>query len=592
MFSRFYEEELAFLRELGPEYARAHPGGIADALERPGTDPDVERLLEGFAFLAARIRERLEDDFPEIVHSVIGLLWPHLLRPVPCATVVTLTPAPGSLREVRRVPAGAEVQSVPVKGTRCRFRLSQEVDLAPLALTGVRLEGGPGVAPCVRMTFRLDKGVPLDAIRLDRLRLFLAEPGTAARLFDALARDLAGVQVRAVAAPGAAPGAAPAARDLPAAAVGFPGFEPAVSLLPDPPRSFSGFRLLQEYFILPEKFLFVDVGGLERARGLGIQEEFEIVFLLQRLPEGLPRVEPGHVRLFAAPAVNLFEHEARPFRIARERTDYPLVPDASDPEHMELVAVTRVNGIVPGTGEERVFEPFFAFGVRAQAAERRKVYYRVRLRPALAGDGTEAWMSFVDPAEVRAIPAVETIRVRAICSNRRLPEALAPGDVKERTASTPGNVAIRDIVKITPSVPPPLGGDLTWRLVSQMALNYLSYAGVDSLRSVLALHDFRSLRDAGAARRLEQRLGALESVSVAPDEWLLRGHPVRGSAIEIGLRDRVFGEPGEIQLFGGVLAVFFAMFSSLNAHTRLTIRGLDSGQEFRWKPRHGSQILQ
>jgi type VI secretion system protein ImpG len=125
-----------------------------------------------------------------------------------------------------------------------------------------------------------------------------------------------------------------------------------------------------------------------------------------------------------------------------------------------------------------------------------------------------------------------------------------------------------------------------------MALNYLSYANLDSLRSILALHDFRSLRDAGAARRLEQRLGAIETVSVVPDEWLLRGHPVRGSAIEIGLRDRAFGEAGEIQLFGGVLAVFFSMFSSLNSHTRLTIRGLDSGLEFRWKPRHGSQILQ
>ncbi len=140
MFSRFYQEELAFLREMGPEYARAHPGGIADALERPGADPDVERLLEGFAFMAARIRERLEDDFPEIVHSLLGLLWPHLLRPVPSACIATLTPTPGALREARTIAPGAEVQSVPVKGARCRFRTTQEVDLAPLAIVAARLQ--------------------------------------------------------------------------------------------------------------------------------------------------------------------------------------------------------------------------------------------------------------------------------------------------------------------------------------------------------------------------------------------------------------------------------------------------------------------
>ncbi len=592
MFSRFYQEELAFLRDMGPEYARAHPGGIADALERPGTDPDVERLLEGFAFLAARIRERLEDDFPEVVHSLIGLLWPHLLRPLPSASVVTLTPSPGAFREVRRVPAGTEVQSVPVQGVRCRFRTCADVELGPLALTDVRLEGGPGAMPSIRLALRLENGIAYDALGLERLRLFLSEGALALRLFDALARDLVRVELRPLPAAGATrPGGGPRGIDLGPRALAFPGLEPQAGLLPDPPRSFSGFRLLQEYFTLPEKFLFAEVSGLEQGRGLGIQSDFEIALVLSRLPEGVQRLEPSNFKLFAAPVVNLFEHEARPFRIARERSEYLLAPDCDDPEKMEIVAVTRVVGYVPGSGEERVFEPFYAFGLRPSAEDRKKVFYRLRLRPSVVGEGTETWISFVDPAEARAIPPVETVRVRAWCSNRRLPEALAPGDLRERTASAPGNVAIKDVVKFTPAVSPPLGGEVTWRLVSQMALNLLSLATVEGLRSVLGLNDFRSLRDAGAARRLEQRLAAIDSVLVRPDEWLLRGQPVRGSAIDIAIRDRQFGEAGEIQLFGSVLDVFFAMFSSLNAHTRLSIRGLDSGMEYRWKPRHGSQIL-
>ncbi len=601
MFSRFYQEELTFLREMGREYARAHPGGVAAALERPGTDPDVERLLEGFAFLAARVRERLEDDFPEIVHTLVGLLWPQLLRPVPSASIVTLTPQAGAFREVRTIPAGTEIQSVPVKGTRCRFRTSSDFEIAPLSLVSARLESLPGSPAALRLGFRLDKGIAYDALDLKRLRFFLGEGPTAMRLFDALSRDLVGAELRAAgpaaptpggAASAPAAGASAARRDLGAGAVTFPGFDPGSGLLPDPPRTFTGFRILQEYFILPEKFLFVEVSGLERGRGLGIQGEFEIAFLLSRPPQGLQRVEPANFLLFAAPVVNLFEHEARPFRISRERSEYLVVPDVDDPEHMEVVAVTRVTGLVPGTGEERVFDPFYAFGLQPAADEKRKVFYRLRLRPALVGEGTETWISFVDPAEAAAIPTAETIRVRLICSNRRLPEGLAPGDLKERTTTTPGGVTIKDVTRVTPTIAAPLGGELTWRLVSHMALNYLSLATLDSLRTVLRLYDLRSLHDAGASRRLELRLAAIESVQVRPDEWLLRGHPVRGRAIEIGLRDRQFGEAGDIQLVGSVLDVFFSMFASLNSHTRLVIRGLDSGEEFRWTPRHGSQILQ
>ncbi|PYT37122.1 MAG: hypothetical protein DMF52_04470 [Acidobacteria bacterium] len=259
---------------------------------------------------------------------------------------------------------------------------------------------------------------------------------------------------------------------------------------------------------------------------------------------------------------------------------------------MEVVAITRVAGFVPGSGEERVFQPFYSFAPRPSADDRKRVFYKVRLRPALVGDGSETWMSFVDPAEAQAIPTAETIRVRLLCSNRRLPESLAPGDLRDRTTSTPAGLVVKDITRFTQPIAAPLAGDLSWRLVTHMALNFLPLASLDTLRALLKLYDVRSLQDAGAARRLEQRLAAIESADARPDEWLLKGHPVRGQAIEIGLRDRQFGDAGDVQLFGSVLDVFFSMFASLNSHTRLLVRGLDSGEVFRWPPRHGTQILQ
>lgn len=612
MLARYYQEELDYLRGMAREFADSHPGVIADALLTPGSDPDVERLLEGFAFLAGRVRQRIEDDFPEIVHTIIGLLWPQFLRPIPSACIVAFTPQPGRLREVRHVPAGAEIESVAgPHGTRCRFRTCWDLDLLPMTVSGARLEAAAGKAPAIHISFRLEKDIAFDAVaarRADadadagpdadadasadaktaRLRLFLHEGPTALALADVLSRNLAGVKVKAV-----GEGANPIVIDLGAEAVRFPGLDPGKGLLPDPPRAFSGFRVLQDYFVLPEKYQFVDVLRLERARGTGIPNEFDLVFELRAWPENLQKVEAGNFRLGCVPVLNLFEHDARPWRIERERSEYVVIPDVDDPQQMETFAVLDVAGIVPGSGEEREFAPLYSLSRRPEPDEASSVYYRTRLRPSIDGKSTETWLGFIDVGEAFAIPPVETIRVRLLCSNGRLPTELAPGDLRERCSGTPADVTFRDITRIMPPVPPALEGRMSWRLVSLIALNYLSLADTDNLRTLLRLTDARSAHDKAAQRRLDLRLEAIDSVRVSDDdEWLVRGRPVRGRAIEIKIRDQRFGGAPEVQLFGSVLDVLFAMCSSVNSHTRLTIRGIDSGEEFRWRPRHGAQILQ
>ena len=270
-----------------------------------------------------------------------------------------------------------------------------------------------------------------------------------------------------------------------------------------------------------------------------------------------------------------------------------MTPDFDDPEQMETVAVLRVAGIIPGSGEEREFAPLYSLARRHEPEESSRVYYRTRLRPSISGIATETWLGFIDVGEASAIPPVETIRARLLCSNGRLPAELAAGDLRERCSGTPADVSFRDITRIMPPVPPPLDGRLCWRLVSLVSLSYLSLADTDNLRTLLRLTDFRSAHDVAARRRLDLRLEAIDSVRVFDDdEWLVRGRPVRGRAIEIGIRDQGFGGAPEVQLFGSVLDILFAMCSSVNSHTRLTIHGIDSGEVFRWRPRHGTQILQ
>jgi type VI secretion system protein ImpG len=158
MLNKYYQDELAYLREMGQEFARANPQG-AHFVGEASSDPDVERLLEGFAFLTARLRQKLENELPELTHSLLELLWPHYLRPIPSTTIIQFEALPQAAKEVRTIPRGAELHSIPVDGTPCRFRTVSDVTLAPLILETLTLR--KDATPQLKLRFRLPDGVSL-----------------------------------------------------------------------------------------------------------------------------------------------------------------------------------------------------------------------------------------------------------------------------------------------------------------------------------------------------------------------------------------------------------------------------------------------
>jgi len=260
MFNKYYQEELAFLRDLGEEFAAAHPE-VAHMLSGAGSDPDVERLLEGFAFLTGRIRQKLDDELPELTHTLIRLLWPHYLRPIPALSIVEFTPRPGVLRGGEVVRRGAEIDSIPVEGTPCRFQTTRDVEVWPIELREARIDERAGAAP--RLTLRIGpvEGASLGALGVDRLRLFLhGEPAEVYPLYDLLTRRATALGVEARLG-----GQTVARRDLDATAIQAAGFAGDEPLFPYPANCFPGYRLLQEYFALPAKFLAVELSGLATA---------------------------------------------------------------------------------------------------------------------------------------------------------------------------------------------------------------------------------------------------------------------------------------------------------------------------------------
>lgn len=584
MFNRYYQDEVLYLRELGAEFARAHPTA-AHFLASPGSDPDVERLLEGFAFLSARIRQKLDDEVPEVTHGLLSMLWPHYLRPVPSMSVLEFQPVFAALRQSQSVARGISVQSVPVEGTPCRFRTAYPVTLNPVSLDTVQVETMATGGGRLWLGLKLWNNLTPDALDLKRLRIYLhGDPTLTYALYYYLRCRLAEAWV-GVDGPSER-GAGGARRPITVQPVGFDEDE---ALLTYPARSFSGYRLLQEYFSLAEKFLFLDLVGAGDLRGVS-GDRLWIEFRFDRPLPAAIRPTTEDIRLYCTPIVNLFPHEADPLRVEHDKVEYRLRPAGSSPLHYEIYSIDRVSAIQAGSAQERELPPFLSFSHDTLAREKVQ-YYTSRVRESVVDERADTFLSFVDEEASGLTPAAETIAVKLHCTNRRLAEALRPGDIHVPTDSSPEFVRFRNLTVPTPSVPPPMGGDLHWRLISHLSLNYLSLVDIPSLRGVLGLYNFQAMRDPRAARANALRLEGMQKITTRPVDRLVEGSLLRGIQVELEMDEDRFSGDGDLYLFCTVVSEFLGLYASINTFVRLVVKGLKRGERFEWPERVGGREL-
>jgi len=584
VFNKYYQDELQFLRELGEEFARANPAS-AHYLAGASRDPDVERMLEGFAFLSARVRQKLDDEFPELAHSLMRLLWPHYLRPVPAMSILEFQPVLQALRQSQLVARGSEVHSTPVEGTPCRFRSAWDVTLHPLSLEDAGLELRTTGHSRLRLGFKLWNQVKPETLKLGRLRLYLhGDPAVSYALHYHLSRHVTDARVTA--------GTKPAeGGDLPFRMLDVEpvGFDDGEALLPYPTASFPGYRLLQEYFALPEKFLFFDLVGLDAAAGLLDQERFTVDIRFDRALAPSLRPTREEIRLYCVPIVNLFPNDGDPLKLDRTQTEYRLRPSGSNPMHYEIFSVDRVGLIAPGTVEESEVPDFQGFDHMTQETE--GTFHSVRLRPSVVDDRIDTYLSFVDAAGQNSLTEGQTATFKLTCTNRRLPEALQLGDIQVPSDSSPAFVKFRNITVPTVSVMPPIGSDLHWRLLSHLSLNYVSLVDVEALRGVLELYNFQVLRDPRAARANTRRLQGIHALQSEPAEALVRGSVVRGTAITLEALEDHFAGEGDLFLFASIVNEFLSLHATLNSFTQFSVHGVQSGERIEWPHRIGRDLL-
>lgn len=574
MFNRYYENELNKLKGLAVEFSRANPA-LAPMLSGASADPDVERLLEGVAFLTGLTRQKLDDEFPEFVQELANLLFPHYLRPIPACTLVSFSPK-ASLTETVRIASGTKIDSVPVDGTPCRFRTCTDVDVQPLSLVNARLLASAGNAPRIALQFELE-GISFAQWQAGPIRLFLGSGYTeASNLLLLLSNHVKSVSSATHDGQ---------TFDLGCKSIRQSGFD--TELLPYPDHAFQGYRCLQEFFVQPEKFLFIDIVGLERWTDRGKGSSFELTILLDQVPEWMSEIRMDSFQLNVTPVINLFEHAADPISHDHKVTEYRLLPEAANREHYQIYSVDRVVGYQQGNAKERVYAPF---GMLKHDGSSTSLNYRTTLRAATVGRGSDIFLSVTYPPG--QLPLPETLSVRVTCTNRALPESLKLGDLCKPTSTSPDRMTFRNIRRMTTPLNPPSGEALLWRLISHVSLNFLSIANAENLRALLSLYVFSERLEQGAETANRRRIDSIQDVTATRETRLIgRGSILRGQQVRIKCRQDFFASIGDMYLFGCVLDRFVADYAGINSYTRVEVEDAFTGALFKWPPRLGQQPL-
>lgn len=603
----YFNRELEALRVLAGEFAERHPkiAGRLRLTKDTVDDPHVGRLLEGVAFLGARVQHRLDDEFPELTDGLLSVLYPHYLAPMPSVAITRFLANP-ELPGPAQLPAGLAIESEPVGPEACQFRTAYPLTLWPVEIDAVRLSGMPLAAPpnpaaaaavaCLRITLRCSNPTKtFTEIGLDRLRLFLGgEHGTqllelllAHTISVALADDVS--DSRPVI--------------LPPDMLQAVGFAPEEALFPWPARSFSGFRLLSEYFAAREKFQFIDICRLDAKTLVSAGNRMEIfVYLDKAIPDLERTVQASSMTLGCTPIVNLFPQRCEPISLDHTAIEYRIEPDVRRPATLEVWSVERVRESLPD-GQFRRWEPFHRLTrLREESSDESSGFYGTARRDTTADyRGTEV---FLLPHDSEFDPEREgggVLSVDVLCCNRDLPAALPFGGGRPALRLVEGAAAVLGLSCVTaptPTLRMPMRERGFWRLVSHLSLGHLSVVGGESaaeaLREVLRLYDCRESTESRMAIR------ALLSVTSRPGTARvpgLRGPGARSGGFCRGLDvtltfDDQAWATGGLYVLASVLERFLALHATVNSfvRTQAVLRGRP-GAAASWPPRAGSQVL-
>jgi type VI secretion system protein ImpG len=597
----YYQRELTYLRRASTEFAKQHPK-IARRLEighGESSDPHVERLLESFAYLTGGLQREIDDNFPRITSSLLGVLYPHLIEPVPSMSIAQFSLDPKKGKSTTKYPIEKEhpLYSRTAEGDLCQFRTTYDVDLWPIEISEaeiIALDTLPFNIPSFKTTRALRLRLTSQSVSFeklggpDKLRLYISGDRAIQNIvYEVLFADDAKVSV--------IPDAADLTdyrhtKILPAGSLTSVGFSIDENILPRAPAAHSAYRLIQEYFNFPQKFLFFDLHGIPFASCNNSMDIF--IEVPDRVQLGVSNVDKNNFLLGCTPIINLFPKISEPLILDYRSHEYKLVADYRHESTTEVHSISKVQFIEDGAIEPETMNPYYSFS-HYDEQHTASIYWSSRRVEALSADvpGTDIYLSFVDHDFTPQTLPNKTVYAHIMCTNRKLAQAMPRGAILESEYPIP--VDVKCVEKPTRQSEPPHDGDTQWRLISQLSLNHLPITSGESAYKALkeVLYFYASLIQDSNFPELSGLVGMKTSQivrRVGLDAW--RGF-TQGTAVELTFKSHSFSGGGAL-LFASVLNEFLALYTAVNSFIVLSIKKEEqTGIWKTWKLNRGDKFL-
>lgn len=612
-----YNRELAHLRAMGAEFAKEFPkiagrlGGLDEF--QPCQDPFVERLLEGFAFLAARVQLKLNAEFPRFTQSLLETIYPHYLAPTPSMCIVQFEADldEGGLADGFLIPRGSSLCSILGKTdqTRCEYHTAHDVTLWPIKvseanyctreLASLEVPNLPDVKAGIKIRIQSTAGLSFSELKLDSLTLHLMGVGEIPmHLYEQFFAKAVAVVVQPATKP------IKWQKVLDASCVRRVGFESKQKLLPYDAPSFQGYRLLHEYFAFPQRFMFIELTDLGAAIRRCDQNQLDIIILFRESNIELEgTVNADNFGLFCSPAGNLFEKRLDRILVSDKVFEFHVVPDRTRAQDFEVYKLTKVIGYGARSDELQEFLPFYlakdlgdsgtgGYYVTNRVPRPQSQHTRLQGRRSRSYAGSEVYISLVDSTTAPYSTDVKQLGVEALCTNRDLPLHMPIGIGRsdftmDKTAPC---TSIRCFGAPTSPKPSHAEGEIAWRIINHLSLNYLSLTDTNDREGASALRDLLRLYSDAGDLQTRKQIDGVKSVSCKPITRRITTSGsiafARGLEVTVTLEEASFEGSG-VFLLGAVLEQFFAKYVSINSFTETVVKTLERGEIMRWNMRDG-----
>ncbi|GIK22272.1 MAG: type VI secretion system baseplate subunit TssF [Ignavibacterium sp.] len=605
---KYFEREYNFLQTAGEEFAKKHPtlGSRLRMSERERKDPFVERLFEGFAFLAGRIQERLDDEFPEIAGGILEILFPNLLKPFPSCSILQLKHKPGAISKPIVVEKGSEIQTASAKykvrykvyagvSDKSRltekeepadfiFRTTQDVILRPMTLSDVTVEDSTKGNTILKLKIQPDRNVDYESLQMNNFQLYLQ--GAASIKFELLyflTNFVSSVSVKELS-------------DTKAAYTEIKDFKIEIpdlysedysardnSILPYSKQTFSGYKLLQEYFSFPEKFFFIQINGLEQFKSSEQSGLFEIKIDFNRRIVKEKWATLKNIALHCTPIVNLFSRMTEEVIVNQRLPEYYIVPDIDRRKSREIYSVDKVSGISESKIEQYKYIPISSHDIldTSDPDYNYKRFFSV-FRRTQVSDMSETFIRLFGPSMEEDDFPKETLSIQATLSNGFLPASYLEVGVIKEPINFPVGIEASNITIPTDVLEGPDKSNYLWSLIANLSVSYTSLSEVETLKNILNLYNWFKVHNHPNKKRID---GILKIDKPKIISKIKNRSIIRGIEFHITIDPNEFEHgAGDIYLFGLILNKFLSQYVTVNSFIQLRITESGTNKEYLWEP--------